>query len=427
MRKKDRVPSGWKSLKLEELLTQGVKNGYSPNCPEEPNGSWILSLANLTENGLDPTQAKPAPLDDDKTKDFLLRPGDFLISRSNTLDKVGRVALFRGEIENCSYPDLLMRFRANEAQVTNEYLENFLKSPMVRKHIQSCASGTSGSMVKISKSVVEKIPVIFPSIPEQKAIADLLSTWDEAITKTERLIQAKERQLKQMSRWLLFGHKRLGNPKNELIDARFFQYPSDWTLVKIGKVAKEVSTHNSEDEQTVLSCSKYDGFVNSLDYFGKQVFSNDTSNYKVVEKGQFAYPSNHIEEGSIGLLKHCEKGIVSPIYVVFEASKEKVHSPYLYKLLKTDIYQHIFQVSTSSSVDRRGSLRWGEFSKIKVLVPSLAEQQEISGTLSSFQHEIDLLKRLADKYKTQKRGLMQKLLTGTWRIKPEIINQYQEV
>ena len=233
-----------------------------------------------------------------------------------------------------------------------------------------------------------------------------LSTWDEAIEKKERLIRAKEKQLRQMSRWLLFGYKRLGNQKNELADGHFFKYPSDWALVKIGKVAKEVSARNGESEETVLSCSKYDGFVNSLDYFGKQVFSSDTSNYKVVKKGQFGYPSNHVEEGSIGLLEHCEKGIVSPIYVVFEVSKEKVHSPYLYKLLKTDIYRHIFQVSTSSSVDRRGSLHWGDFSKIKVPVPSFEEQQQISETLSSAQHEIDLLKQLADKYKTQKRGLM---------------------
>jgi type I restriction enzyme S subunit len=198
-------------------------------------------------------------------------------------------------------------------------------------------------------------------------------------------------------------------------------------LVKIGKVAKEVSARNGESEETVLSCSKYAGFVNSLDYFGKQVFSSDTSNYKVVKKGQFGYPSNHVEEGSIGLLEHCEKGIVSPIYVVFEVSKEKIHSPYLYKLLKTDIYRHIFQVSTSSSVDRRGSLRWGDFSKIKVLVPSLEEQQEISETLSSAQHEIDLLKQLANKYKTQKRGLMQKMLTGEWRIKPDVVKFFGEV
>jgi len=271
-------------------------------------------------------------------------------------------------------------------------------------------------MPRADWSVVSEVPFLIPPLPEQKAIADLLSTWDEAIEKTERQIQAKEKQLRQMSRWLLFGHKRLVNQENKLADGHFFKYPSDWGLIKIGKVAKEISTRNGESEETVLSCSKYDGFVNSLDYFGKQVFSSDTSNYKVVEKGQFGYPSNHVEEGSIGLLEHCEKGIVSPIYVVFEAEKEKVYSPYLYKLLKTDIYRHIFQVSTSSSVDRRGSLRWGDFSKIKVLLPSLEEQKLISETLSSAQQEIDLLKQLTYEYRKQKRGLMQKLLTGEWRV-----------
>ncbi|MCF1440023.1 MAG: restriction endonuclease subunit S, partial [Shewanella sp.] len=83
--------------------------------------------------------------------------------------------------------------------------------------------------------------------------------------------------------------------------------------------------------------------------------------------------------------------------------------------LKTDIYRHIFQVSTSSSVDRRGSLRWGHFSNIKVLLPSLEEQQKISETLSSAQQEINLLKQLSEQYRKQKRGLMQKLLTGEWR------------
>jgi len=295
------------------------------------------------------------------------------------------------------------------------------------RNITAFLSRQGANRYKLNKATLEKLPILLPPFPEQKAIADLLSTWDKAIEKIERLIQAKEKQLRQMSRWLLFGHKRLGNQKNELTDGHFFKYPSDWALVKIGKVAKEVSARNGESKETVLSCSKYDGFVNSLDYFGKQVFSSDTSNYKVVKKGQFGYPSNHVEEGSIGLLEHCQKGIVSPIYVVFEVSKEKVHSPYLYKLLKTDIYRHIFQVSTSSSVDRRGSLHWGDFSKIKVPVPSLEEQQQISETLSSTQHEIDLLKQLADKYKTQKRGLMQKMLTGEWRVLPDVVKTYEEV
>jgi len=309
-------------------------------------------------------------------------------------------------------------------EIEPRYLHSILLSERFTYYANSCSTRTG--IPKLNRLDMGGYTLTLPPLPEQKAIADLLSTWDEAIEKTEQLIQAKEKRLKKLSRSLLFGRKRLKNQKNDLDDGRFFKYPSDWGLATIGEVAKEISVRNGESEETVLSCSKYDGFVNSLDYFGKQVFSSDTSNYKVVKKGQFGYPSNHVEEGSIGLLEHCEKGIVSPIYVVFEAAKEKVHPAYLYKLLKTDIYRHVFQVSTSSSVDRRGSLRWGDFSKIKVLLPSLEEQQQIADTLSTAQQEIDLLKQLAEKYKTQKRGLMQKMLTGEWRIKPEIVDQYVE-
>lgn len=347
--------------------------------------------------------------------------GDILFPRRGDLRRIG-VALDGNNGWICGTGCL--RARLNNG-VFPGYLHQYVQFDLIGKWLERNALGQT--MLNLNTEIISKLPILLPTLPEQKAIAALLSTWDEAIEKTERLIQVKEKQLRQMSRWLLFGHKRLGNQKNELTEGHFFKYSSDWALVKIGKVAKEVSARNGESEETVLSCSKYDGFVNSLDYFGKQVFSSDTSNYKVVKKGQFGYPSNHVEEGSIGLLEHCEKGIVSPIYIVFEASKEKVHSPYLYKLFKTDIYRHIFQVSTSSSVDRRGSLRWGDFSKIKVLVPSLEEQREISETLSSAQHEIDLLKQITDKYKTQKRGLMQKMLTGEWRIAPHVVKTYGEV
>lgn len=225
MKIKPEIPEGWKSLILEKILTKEIKNGYSPNCPEEPNDSWILSLGNLTENGFDPLQAKPAPKDDCRVKDFLLEPGDFLISRSNTLEKVGRTMLFRGEIENCSYPDLLMRFRVDETQVTNEFLERYLRSSIVRKYIQSCASGTSGSMVKINKTAVEKIPIVLPPHPEQKAIADLLSTWDEAIDKTERLIQEEEKRFK----WLL--RELIAEPRNA-------QKNREWKKVRLGEVCE---------------------------------------------------------------------------------------------------------------------------------------------------------------------------------------------
>ncbi|MBV5329193.1 MAG: hypothetical protein JZU65_16485 [Chlorobium sp.] len=59
-------------------------------------------------------------------------------------------------------------------------------------------------------------------------------------------------------------------------------------------------------------------------------------------------------------------------------------------------------------------------------LPSLDEQKAIAETLNSARNEIDILKQLLEKYKSQKRGLMQKMLTGEWRVKPEIVNQYME-
>lgn len=402
--------------KLKHLLCGPIRNGYSPVCVDEPTSKAVLGLGALTENGLDLTETKWVPETNEQVDSYTLRAGDFLISRSNTLEKVGRAALYRGGLENCSYPDLMMRFRVDESKMDPSFLEQALKSYPTRRHFMRCASGTSSSMVKITKSILESLDIPTPPIETQKAIANLLSTWDKAIEKTQRLIQAKQSQLKQLSRKLLFGSARLDKQKNGLIEGRFYKYPSDWSLVKVRNVAQEVSLRGGDSVETVLSCSKYDGLVNSLDYFGKQVFSSDTSNYKVIKKGQFGYPSNHIEEGSIGLLEHCELGIVSPIYVVFEVNGDRVHAPYLYKLLKTDVYRHIFQVSTSSSVDRRGSLRWSDFSRLKVPLPPLAEQKEIAEVIYVAEEEIKLLKQLAEKYKVQKRGLMQKLLTGEWRV-----------
>ena len=429
MRSTEHIPTGWLTKRLSCLI-ENMDAGVSVNSEDRKakKGEFgILKTSAVTSGVFNSYENKVIVASEIKRAKISPKCDRIIMSRMNTPALVGANAYISRTRDDLFLPDRLWQLTPKKDRTNMRWLSFVLGSPKYRSKLSSFATGTSNSMKNITKGDVGSLPILLPPLPEQKAIADLLSTWDEAIDKTKRLIDTKEKQLRQMSRWLLFGHKRLGTQNNGLADGHFFKYPTDWELVEIGEVAKEVSLRNGESEETVLSCSKHDGFVNSLDYFGKQVFSSDTSNYKVVKKGQFGYPSNHVEEGSIGLLEHCEKGIVSPIYVVFETAKEKVHSPYLYKLFKTDIYRHIFQVSTSSSVDRRGSLRWSDFSKIKVLLPTLEEQHEIAETLSIAQHEIDLLKKLSEKHKTQKRGLMQKILTGEWRVKPEIVNQYAEV
>lgn len=106
------------------------------------------------------------------------------------------------------------------------------------------------------------------------------------------------------------------------------------------------------------------------------------------------------------------------MYSVFETSKE-VDDSFLFKLLKTETYRHIFESMTSGSINRRGSLRWNGFKLIKIKLPSLEEQKRIAEVLSACDKEIKLLEQQRDALKNQKRGLMQKLLTGRVRVKVE--------
>ena len=387
-----KIPVGWKNIKLKKLVTHDIKNGYSPNCPEEPNGSWILGLGNLTENGFDSSHAKPAPVDDKRVKDFLLASGDFLISRSNTLEKVGRTILFRGEIENCSYPDLLMRFRVDETQVIKEFLESYLRSSTVRKYIQSCASGTSGSMVKINKTAVEKITIVLPPCLEQKAIANLLFTWDEAIEKTEWLIHAKEMQFKWLRSSLIRDEK-------------------EWTEVKLGEICKVI-----KGEQLNVAHMKVDGTYYALNGGIKPSGRTDDWNTEagiitISEGGNSCgYVNFNTERFWSG--GHC--------YSLLNL-KKSVDKHYLFFYLKMN-EPELMNLRVGSGLP---NIQKKDVDKIKVSFPALSEQRQIAETLNAAQQEIDLLKQLQEKYKSQKRGLMQKMLIGTWRIKPEMVKPYE--
>jgi len=267
--------------------------------------------------------------------------------------------------------------------------------------------------------LVKSIKVPVPPIYEQTRIANVLSTWGQAIETTEKLIENSKAQKKALTQQLITGKRRYSQfiDSNEKRETNYGDLPLDWLFLPISDIALEQNERAGENsELPVLSCSKHDGFVDSLQYFKKKVYSDDTSNYKVVRRGCYGFPSNHIEEGSIGYQDICDASIVSPIYSVFETS-ERVHDGYLFRLLKTEHYRQIFQARTNASVDRRGSLRWKEFCKINVPLPSIAEQQKISETIDTADSEVANLSNQLIKLQAQKQALMQQLLTGKRRVK----------
>lgn len=185
--------------------------------------------------------------------------------------------------------------------------------------------------------------------------------------------------------------------------------PSQWRFLPINTIAQESTLRNENNTSLpVILCSKHVGFVRSLEYFKKKIFSDDTSNYKVVKRNWIAYPSNHIEEGSIGLQNICDAGIVSPIYTVFSVNDE-VEPDFIHRVLKTELYRKQYVSAMNGSVDRRGSLRWSQFSKIKVPVPPLLEQQKISAILTVVNDKLDVIARQIEATQGLKKGLMQAL------------------
>ena len=277
----------------------------------------------------------------------------------------------------------------------------------------------TGSQENLNAWLIRSIEVPLPSLSEQTAIADILSNWDQAIEKTERLITAKQERRTWLTQQLLTGKRRLPGFKksNELRKTPFGTLPADWGYPRIDDVAKEVSERNGDNTtRPVLSCTKHQGLVDSLTYFGKRIFSEDLSNYKVVHRHQFAYATNHIDEGSIGYQDAYDEALISPIYTVFQAN-ETMDDRFLFLILKTETYRHIFSSNTSASVDRRGSLRWSDFAKIRVPRPSIEEQKAIVKVINTADRELDLLHTQFDALREQKKGLMQQLLTGKVRVK----------
>lgn len=379
---------------LGELLESSPRNGYSPVCPDSPTGKWVLGLSALDGRGLDISGAKPAPTNEPLVDKFILQPGDFLISRSNTFDKVGRVGVFRGEIENCSYPDLMMRFRPDCKKVNPGYLETYLKSDAAIKFIRQHATGTSGSMKKINQATVESIPVLLPPIIAQEQIAEVLGNWFIAIEKTERLIEAKARHYTyEVSRLI----SRVHHPRSH-----------------VGAFAKEVSERNRHGNERVLSVTNSRGFVLPEDQFERRVASADLSNYKIVRRGQYAYNPSRINVGSIARLDAWDDGVLSPMYVVFKLDEATVDSDYFMHWLASHEARQRIKNSAQGSV--RETVSFGEFAAIHFPLPEKKRQSAIAAYLNCLRDEISLLQSQAEKLRLQKRGLMQKLLTGEWRV-----------
>jgi type I restriction enzyme S subunit len=203
-----RIPKEWEVLNLESLLNGRPKNGYSPKEVDEWTGIVMLGLSCLTDEGFEPCQLKNAPLDDPKVNNALLSDGDFLLSRSNTRERVALAGIYQDIGVPCIYPDLMMQLIINE-KTCNRFLELLLQYFPIRNQLTGKAQGTSASMVKISSQTVIETVVPLPDSTEQVRIIQGIDRHDSRISTESTYLEKLKQQKKGLMQDLLTGKVRV--------------------------------------------------------------------------------------------------------------------------------------------------------------------------------------------------------------------------
>ena len=284
-------------------------------------------------------------------------------------------------------------------KISSKYLLYFLHSRKNRllELVDSAGHGTG----RLNTDSLKAFPVLVPPISVQVAIADLLSTWDEAIEKTERLIQAKERRFQ----WLL---------RDTMSDSAKGNINNGRKKVAIGSFLTESRIPDTvNDPNKRLTVRLHLKGVEARDVRGTE--SSDATAYFIRKSGQLVYGKQNIFRGAVGIIPPELDGYASTQDIPAFYIDNTVDQDWLLFLFSYPGFYKKLEIYASGSGSKR--LHSKDLFKIHISIPNLEAQKKLADGLSLARSEIDFLKDLTDRYKSQKRGLMQKLLTGQWRVR----------
>lgn len=253
----------------------------------------------------------------------------------------------------------------------------------------------------VTKADMEFATMLLPPKKEQRRIATILSTWDEAIAKTQQLIAQLQLRNKGLMQQLLTGKKRLkGFEKTK------------WNKINADAIFKSISIKNNDDEQ-LLSATQDRGIIPRDMLSGRVTMpSGETKSYKLVEPGNFIISLRSFQGG----LEYSEyRGIVSPAYTVLKPIKPIDDSFYKYYFKSFDFIGHL-AVAVIGIRDGK-QISFDDFCVLRLPYPPIEEQKQIAAILSYADKEVKLHEQKLGILQQQKKGLMQKLLTGEVRVK----------
>ncbi len=248
-----------------------------------------------------------------------------------------------------------------------------------------------------------------PPLPEQKKIADILSTWDKAIETTQALIERLQHRKKGLMQQLLTGNKRLPG------------FSGEWGEVYAGEIFEEIKKKNDGGSHEPLTISSKVGFVSQRKKFDKVIAGSSLSKYIQLQKFDFSYNKGNSKTypmGCIFLLEEFESAVVPFVYISFTPLKELDKYFYKYWFENHGLDRQLKAIITSGARgDGLLNVSKKDFFKLLLPYPVLKEQTTIAQVLIKADEEIGQTQQYLEQMQEQKKGLMQQLLTGQKRVK----------
>lgn len=370
----------WHKHSLGEIGETIIGLTYKPSDVVEDNGVIVFRSSNIKNGVIDYSDLVRV---NKQIKDKIItKENDILVcARNGSQRLIGKNAIIKQEDTNNTFGAFMMVYRS----IDNPFILPLLST---KRYFSQVGENLGARINQITTSDFNGFEFYFPeSHAERAKIAELFRLLDKRIATQNKIIE----DLKKL--------------KSAIIH-RF--YSSQTNMIPLSELLKQCSDRNrSGSDLQVLSVSNKYGFIAQSDQFeDREVASDDTSNYKVVKKGMFAYNPARINVGSIALYEMDGNGIVSPMYVCFTTKSELLPS-YLKYYFASQTFKHEMYKRLEGSV--RLCLTFEELCNIEIHLPSIEQQKNISKDISKIENNLSLVDSIFSKYQQQRRYLLSQM------------------
>ena len=376
------IPEDWEVVKLSSLSEKISDGIHTTPVYTDNTDFYFINGNNLVKNSIQVSEITKTVSEDEYRKHRIdLDSKTILMSINGT---IGNLAIYNGE-------KIILGKSACYMILKNKSSLRFVYSLLQSRNTQkSFEAELTGSTIKnLSLKTIKDTHVPCPPLKEQEKIAEILTTWDEAISKQEELIKAKEEQKKSLMQKLLSG------------EVRFSGFSDEWEEKKLGDIGEfkkgtafTIAELISGDIPVIAGGKEPAYYHNQHNRTGKTITVSSSG-------------------ASAGFVNYFEIPIFVSDSFTIKGKSNISDTKYFYFFL-TQIQNKIFALQSGGA---QPHIYPKDLQILHIKLPSLAEQQKIAEVLSLADEEISLLKKELDELKLQKKGLMQKLLTGEVRVK----------